>query len=86
VATQIPSTLEKTARGRAVKDLFRRFFALVLECSPGVKSIEFVFDRKPEIEKCAPGCFVIGWMRPGSNRRNSPMRLRVPSSLLSAGV
>jgi hypothetical protein len=53
VATQIPPTLEKTARDELWKILFMRFFVLVLECSPGAKSIEFVFDRKPEIEKYA---------------------------------
>lgn len=35
-----------------------RFFALVLECSPGARSIEFVFDRKPEIEKYAKRTYV----------------------------
>jgi hypothetical protein len=34
-----------------------RFFVLVLECSPGAKSIEFVFDRKPEIEKYADATY-----------------------------
>ena len=33
VATQIPPTLEKTARDELWKILFMRFFVLVLECS-----------------------------------------------------
>ena len=34
-----------------------RFFALVLETNPSAKSIEFVFDRKPEIEKYAKSTY-----------------------------
>jgi hypothetical protein len=57
VATRIPTTLGKADRDEIWKILFMRFFALVLECSPGAKSIEFVFDRKPEIEKYAGAAY-----------------------------
>jgi hypothetical protein len=57
VATQIPTVLPKSERDVIWKALFMRFFALVLETNPAAKSIEFVFDRKPEIEKYAKSTY-----------------------------
>src|SRR5207247_9580720 len=57
VATQIPAELRKSDRDLIWKALFMRFFALVLETNPSAKSIEFVFDRKPEIEKYAKSTY-----------------------------
>lgn len=57
VATQIPAELLKSERDLIWKALFMRFFALVLETNPSAKSIEFVFDRKPEIDKYAKSTY-----------------------------
>jgi hypothetical protein len=57
VATKIRTTLARADRDEIWKIVFMRFFVLVLECSPGGKSIDFVLDRKPEIGKYADAAY-----------------------------
>ena len=65
VASEIPVGLRGADRDAVWLTLFMRFFLLVLDVMPGARSIEFVFDKKPEIEEYARAAYdkVTGAMR-----------------------
>jgi hypothetical protein len=73
VATDIPKGLTGRDRDGIWLALFLRFFMLVLDVRPSARNIEFVFDKKRDIELHA---------RRAYDKLTGPLRSLVPNSYL----